>query len=62
MAVKLVIVAAALNPFVAWAATPAPTPTVKNAPAVWVGYLLMAVLLGLVLAVSLLPSKRSHQD
>ena len=53
---------AAMAPVVAWAQTAAPAPTLKRAPPVWVGYLLMAVLLGIVLAISLLPSKRSHQD
>ena len=53
---------AALTPAIAWAQTAAPAPALQRAPPVWVGYLLMAVLLGIVLAISLLPSKRSHQD
>lgn len=40
----------------------APQPTVRENYPVWFGYLLMAVLGGGVLVVSLLPSKRSHQD
>lgn len=44
------------------AQTAAPQPTLKNVPAAWVGYLLIAVLLIMVLGVSLMPSKRSHQD
>ena len=46
----------------ALAQTPAPQPNLRNAPPVWVGYLLMAVLMVIVVGVSLLPSKRSHQD
>ena len=53
---------AALTPAIAWAQTAAPAPALKRAPPVWVCYRLMAVLLGIVLAISLLPSKRSHQD
>src|SRR5690606_22529189 len=40
----------------------APQPTVREGYPVWFGYLLMAVLGGGVIVVSLLPSKRSHQD
>ena len=39
-----------------------PTPTLKPGPPIWMGYLLTAALLVAVLAVSLMPSKRSHQD
>lgn len=55
-------VASALTAAAALAQTPAPQPTIKNAPPVWVGYLLMAVLMIIVIGISLLPSKRSHQD
>lgn len=34
----------------------------KNAPAVWIGMLLMVVLAGIVIAISLMPSRRGHQD
>ena len=34
----------------------------QRAPPVWLGYLVMFVLLVVVLAVSLMPSKRGHQD
>lgn len=40
----------------------APQPSVRESYPVWFGYLLMFVLGGGVLVVSLLPSKRSHQD
>jgi len=50
-------------PTVAWAQDNAPPqPSLKTYPPVWIGYLVMAVLLGMVVAVSLLPSKRGHQD
>lgn len=51
-----------LTPAIVWAQTAAPAPTLKRAPPVWLGYLLIAVLLVIVMAVSLMPSKRSHQD
>ncbi len=41
---------------------PAPTPKTSAPPTVWVSYLIMAVLVGAVLAISLTPSKRGHQD
>lgn len=47
---------------VAFAQTAAPQPTLKRVPAPWIGYLIIAVLLIMVLGVSLMPSKRSHQD
>ena len=53
---------AAFAALTATAQTAAPQPTLKNVPAPWVGYLLIAVLLIMVLGVSLMPSKRSHQD
>jgi hypothetical protein len=56
MAATLMPAAAAL------AQTPAPPPNLRNAPPVWAGYLLMAVLMVIVVGISLLPSKRSHQD
>ncbi len=34
----------------------------QRAPPVWLGYLVIFVLLVVVLAVSLMPSKRGHQD
>ena len=52
----------ALWPAIAMAQTAAPPPALRRAPPTWLGLLIMVVLLGLVLAVSLMPSKRSHQD
>ena len=40
---------------------PQPAPSDSSA-APWVGFLFMGVLLALVLGVSLMPSKRGHQD
>jgi len=40
---------------------PQPAPSESSAP-VWVGFFFMGVLLVLVLGVSLMPSKRGHQD
>lgn len=34
----------------------------KGTPEAWIGMLLMVVLIGIVLAISLMPSRRSHQD
>jgi uncharacterized membrane protein YdjX (TVP38/TMEM64 family) len=39
-----------------------PQPTLNRYPAVVWGYLAIFVLLGLVVGVSILPSKRGHQD
>jgi hypothetical protein len=39
-----------------------PSPHLNRVPQVWVGLLVMFVLLVLVIGVSLMPSKRSHQD
>lgn len=39
-----------------------PTPGLRKVAPVWLGYLIMVVLLGAVIVVSLLPSKRGHQD
>ena len=41
---------------------PAPGLTPNDGQPVWVGFLIMFVLLAVVVAVSLMPSKRSHQD
>lgn len=40
----------------------APQPTARKVPPVWLGYLVIFVLLVIVLAVSMMPSKRGHQD
>jgi FtsH-binding integral membrane protein len=58
----LMTAAVTLTPAIAAAQSAAPPPALRRAPAVWVGLMIMAVLLAMVLAVSLMPSKRSHQD
>jgi hypothetical protein len=40
----------------------APSPNTGSPPKVWLSYLVMAVLVGAVLAISLTPAKRGHQD
>ena len=47
----------------AWAQGNVPDPPTLNRSApVWLGFLIMFVLVAVVMAVSLMPSKRSHQD
>jgi drug/metabolite transporter (DMT)-like permease len=59
----IAVVFAALWPAIALAqaAPPQPQPF-KQSPPVWLGYLVIFVLLAMVVSVSLMPSKRSHQD
>ena len=55
---------AVLSPAVALAqrtSTP-DQPSLRNTPKAWMGYLIIVVLLGIVMAISLMPSKRGHQD
>lgn len=49
-------------PAIALAQAAAPQPSLRKAPPVWVGLLIMFLLLAVVMAVSLMPSKRTHQD
>lgn len=51
-------------PGIAWAQiiTPPKAPHLSKAPAVWLGLLVMFFLLVPVVFVSLMPSKRGHQD
>ncbi len=53
---------AALAPTASAWGQAAPQPNVTNTPAPWVGFAIMFVLMAVVLAISLMPSKRSHQD
>ena len=39
-----------------------PQPNLTKTPPVWIGFVFMVILLALVLGVSLMPSKRGHQD
>ncbi len=50
-------------PAVCWAQTiDVPDPTLRRIAPVWLGYAVMFALAAVVIAVSLMPSKRSHQD
>lgn len=50
-------------PAVCWAQTvDVPDPTLRRTSAVWLGYAVMFALAAVVIAVSLMPSKRSHQS
>ena len=50
-------------PAVCWAQTvDVPDPTLRPQSAVWLGYAVMFGFAAAVIAVSLMPSKRSHQD
>ncbi|MHC4416473.1 MAG: hypothetical protein ACYS0G_14465 [Planctomycetota bacterium] len=51
-----------LAPAVAAAQEAVPQPRLTRSPPVWLGYLITVVLLAVVMAVSLMPSKRGHQD
>jgi len=56
------MVLVALWPAIVWAQQAAPQPNVRKSPAPWLGMLVMFLLLAIVLGVSLMPSKRGHQD
>ena len=59
---SLLAVAAVLTPVTTLAnVPPQPSPTQSSAPP-WVGFLFMGLLLAVVLGVSLMPTKRGHQD
>jgi len=59
---SLLAAMAVLAPVTALATVPPqPAPSESSAPP-WVGFFFMGVLLALVLGVSLMPSKRGHQD
>jgi hypothetical protein len=64
LATGAMLLIAVIAPTIAWAQEQeAPrAPTLSRPQPAWVGLLFMAVLLGVVLAISLMPSKRSHQD
>jgi hypothetical protein len=44
------------------AASPPPEPSLRKTPAAWVGYGLMFIFFVIVVGVSLMSSKRGHQD
>ena len=49
-------------PTVAQAAAAPPPPGLRRSSPVWLGYAVMFLLALVVLAISLMPSKRGHQD
>ena len=54
---------AAQAPSAANAVLPPPTPgSNKDAPAAWVGMLLMFVIVAIIITISMMPSRRGHQD
>ena len=53
---------AVLSSAACWAQGAVPEPTLSRSSKVWMGYAVMFVLAAVVIAVSLMPSKRSHQD
>jgi heme A synthase len=59
LAIALTVV---LWPVIALAQDAPPQPTLRRSPAPWVGLLIIVVLTGIIIAISLMPSKRGHQD
>ena len=58
-----VAAAAVVAPVVALAQSAAPPqPALSRSAPVWIGFFFMVILLTIVLGVSLIPSKRGHQD
>jgi hypothetical protein len=55
------VVAASLCPIAAAQDGP-PTPKLSTAPSPLVGYAIVAILGGIIIAISLYPSKRQHTD
>jgi hypothetical protein len=52
-----------LAPALAWARDNVPPPpTLSRTPKPWLGFVVMFLLVALVLGISLMPSKRGHQD
>jgi len=51
-----------LWPTIVLAQQAAPQPSLRKSPAAWLGMLVMFLLLAIVLGISLMPSKRGHQD
>ena len=62
LACLAVVLAGALAPAVAWAQDVVVQPELRRSPPVWVGYAFMVLMAAAVMGVSLLPSKRGHQD
>jgi hypothetical protein len=39
-----------------------PEPSLRKSPAAWIGFILMFLFFGIVITISLMTSKRGHQD
>ena len=50
------------SPIALIAATTPPNPSLRKAPAAWMGIGLMFIFFGVVITISLISSKRGHQD
>ena len=50
------------SPLVLAAATTPPNPNLRKSPAAWMGIGLMFIFFGIVITISLISSKRGHQD
>lgn len=65
---RLYVLAATISPLLSAASAMAaqtgvpPDPSLRKGPAAWMGFGMMFVLFGVVVAISLMPSKRGHQD
>ncbi len=42
--------------------TAPPEPNLRKSPAAWIGFILMFLFFGIVITISLMTSKRGHQD
>lgn len=59
---RLVAFAVVLMPTVAHAQEAAPDPDLRGTPSPLIGFFVMFVMLAIVVSISLMPSKRGHQD
>ena len=59
--VAALVIAASICP-AAFAQDGPPTPKLSTAPSPLVGYAIVAILSGIIIAISLYPSKRQHTD
>ena len=51
-----------MSSVVSASATIPPEPSLRKSPAAWVGFILMFLFFGIVITISLISSKRGHQD
>jgi len=62
LSIVLWSVATLAAPAAAFAQAAPESPSLKRHPPAWLGYAVMFILIIVVMSISLLPSKRSHQD